>query len=145
MRKDLPGSMDSKEVNIVVALDTSASMSNKDLEYIFNEILAIVSKRKTSVTVIEFDTSVQRVYKILGRRDIPHDTKGRGGTAYTPLIRHINSDRRFRDSLLIIFTDGYGEDSIPRPNTYRNLWVVFDSARYLSVKQPYGAVVSLHV
>ena len=35
---------------------------------------------------------------------------------------------------LIYFTDGFGEREIPKPKTYRNLWVVFDDERHLSLK-----------
>jgi predicted metal-dependent peptidase len=44
---------------------------------------------------------------------------------------------------LIYFTDGYGENTIPKPRTYRNIWVVFDDARHLSLKEPYGIVLTL--
>lgn len=45
--------------------------------------------------------------------------------------------------LLIYFTDGYGEDEIPKPKTYCNLWVIIGGAQQLSVKEPYGVVLSL--
>lgn len=44
--------------------------------------------------------------------------------------------------LLIYFTDGYGEREIPRPKTYRNLWVVLGDEENLSLKEPYGTVIS---
>ena len=70
---------------------------------------------------------------------------GRGGTAFTPVIEYINNDKYFRDSLLIYFTDGYGENKIPKPLTYRNLWVILGEAKELSLKEPYGAVVAMNV
>ena len=69
--------------------------------------------------------------------------QGRGGTSFTPVIEYINEHRYFRDALLIYFTDGYGESSIPRPRTYRNLWVVLGRASDLSVENPYGLVLPL--
>ena len=62
---------------------------------------------------------------------------------FYPAIEYINRNRAFRDALMIYFTDGYGERDIPRPRTYRNIWVVFDKAENLSVKEPYGAVIAL--
>ena len=68
---------------------------------------------------------------------------GRGGTAFTPAVRYINEHRCYRDALLVYFTDGFGERRIPRPLTYRNLWVVTGNKDNLSVEEPYGTVLSL--
>jgi predicted metal-dependent peptidase len=68
---------------------------------------------------------------------------GRGGTWFSPVIDYVNNDKYFRDALLIYFTDGYGEREIPKPRTYRNIWVVFGGAKNLSLKEPYGIVLSL--
>ena len=46
------------------------------------------------------------------------------------------------DALLIYFTDGYGETTIPKPKTYRNIWVLTESD-YLSVENPYGLVLKM--
>ena len=142
-RFDLSGSVEDKILKIVVAIDTSGSVSNEMLAEIFNEIFAIVAKRKHEITVIECDAEVQRVYKAKRRSDIKTKATGRGGTAFTPVIEYINNDRYFRDALLIYFTDGFGESEVPRPRTYRNMWVVFHDKENLSVKEPYGVVLAL--
>lgn len=142
-RFDLSGSMDDKVLKIVVAIDTSASVDNQMIAKIFNEIFAILAKRKHDITIIECDASVQRVYKVKSVADIKKKVKGRGGTWFTPAIEHINKNKYYRDALLIYFTDGYGEAEIPKPRTYRNMWVVIGDARHLSVKEPYGVVLSL--
>lgn len=142
-RFELSGSMDDKVLKIVVAIDTSASVDNQMIAEIFNEIFAILAKRKHDITIIECDASVQRVYKVKTAADIKKKVKGRGGTWFTPAIEYINENKYFRDALLIYFTDGDGESEIPRPRTYRNMWVVIGDARHLSVKEPYGAVLRL--
>lgn len=126
--------MNDKMLKIVVAIDTSGSVSNREIAQIFNEIFAILAKRKYCITVIECDSEVQRIYLVHSPSDVKPDAAGRGGTAFTPVIEHINSDRYYRDALLIYFTDGYGEDRIPRPMTYRNLWVVTGRCEELSVQ-----------
>ena len=110
---------------------------------IFNEIFAILAKRKHEITVIECDAKVQRIYRVKNMGEIQKKVSGRGGTLFTPAIEYINNDQYFRDALLIYFTDGFGERTIPKPKTYRNLWVVFDDVRHLSVKEPYGVVLKL--
>lgn len=141
-RFDLSGQQDEKVLKIVVAIDTSSSVSDKDVAYILNEIVAIIAGRKHALTVIECDSEVKRVYSVKTQTDIKKNVVGRGGTAFTPVIEYVNNDRYFRDALLIYFTDGYGEREIPRPKTYRNLWVVLVNPKNLSVKEPYGAVVA---
>ena len=142
-RFDLSGSVDDKVLKIVVAIDTSGSMSDQMISQIFNEIFAILAKRKHDISVIECDAKVQRVYKVKNPSDIKPKVYGGGGTKFTPVIEYINNDRYFRDALLIYFTDGYGEQEIPRPRTYRNMWVVFRDAKHLSIKQAYGSVMTL--
>lgn len=142
-RFDLSGEVDEKTLKIVVAIDTSASVEDEEIARIFNEIFEILARRKHDITVIECDAAVQRVYKARTASDIKKKVKGRGGTLFTPAIEYINSHRYYRDALLIYFTDGFGEDSIPRPLTYRNIWVVFENPDYLSLEEPYGIKIKL--
>ena len=142
-RFDLPGRVDDKVLKIAVAIDTSGSVDDHMIAQIFNEIFAILAKRKHEITVIECDAQVQRVYRVKNAGEIQKKVAGRGGTMFTPAIEYINNVKYFRDALLIYFTDGFGEREIPKPKTYRNLWVVFDNERHLSLKEPYGVVLKL--
>jgi predicted metal-dependent peptidase len=142
-RFDLSGRVDDKVLKIAVAIDTSGSVDDYMIGKIFNEIFAILAKRKHEITVIECDAVVQRVYKARNRSDIKLKVAGRGGTRFTPVIEYVNDDKYFRDALLIYFTDGYGETKIPKPMTYRNIWVVFGDSRHLSLNESYGVVLSL--
>lgn len=140
-RYDLSGEMNDKMLKIVVAIDTSGSVTGHEIAQIFNEIFAILAKRRYCITVIECDSEIQRIYLVHKPSDVKSDVAGRGGTAFTPVIELINSDHYYRDALLIYFTDGYGEEKIPRPLTYRNLWVITGSKEELSLRNPYGTVV----
>ena len=142
-RFDLSGRVDDKVLKIAVAIDTSGSVDDEMIAQIFNEIFAILAKRKHEITVIECDAEVQRVYRARNASEIKTKVQGRGGTWFSPVIDYINNDKYFRDALLIYFTDGYGEREIPKPRTYRNIWVVFDNTRHLSLKEPYGIVLKL--
>ena len=142
-RFDLSGRVDDKVLKIAVAIDTSGSVDDAMISKIFNEIFAILAKRKHEITVIECDAVVQRVYKARNRSDIKMKVAGRGGTRFTPVIEYVNNDKYFRDALLIYFTDGYGESKIPKPMTYRNIWVVFGDSRHLSLHESYGVALTL--
>ena len=142
-RFDISGEVADKVLKIVVAIDTSASVDDDQIAMIFNEIFAILAKRKHEITVIECDSQVQRVYRVRTIEDLQKKVAGRGGTCFTPVIEFINNNKYFRDALLIYFTDGFGERDIPKPRTYRNLWVVLNNADNLSLKEPYGAKITL--
>lgn len=155
-RSDLCGKLPKRTVNIVCAFDTSGSMSDDDLKYCLNEVFNIIKVYEGyKVTIIECDAEIQRVYQAKSMADVETKMRGRGGTAFTPVINYINGEKpydnptkypyagKFKDALMIYFTDGYGEYEIPKPKTYRNLWVVLKDTKCLSLKEPYGDVKSL--
>lgn len=155
-RSDLSGRLPKRTVNIVCCFDTSGSMSDNDLKYCINEVFNIIKVYEGyKVTIIECDSEVQRVYQAKSMADIQTKMKGRGGTSFIPVIKYINGEGefnnpkkyplagKFRDALMVYFTDGYGDYEIPKPKTYRNLWVVLNGENNLSLKQPYGDVKSL--
>ena len=143
-RFDLSGKKSDKVVKIVVAIDTSSSVDDRQISDIFNEIFAILSKKKYEITVIECDSAIQRIYQVRRPSEVKLGVRGRGGTSFIPVIKYINQERRFRDSLLVYFTDGYGDSRIPKPLTYRNLWVITrGDEKRLSLKEPYGRVIAM--
>lgn len=155
-RSDLCGRLPDRTVNVVCCFDTSGSMSDKDLMYCMNEVFNIVSVYKGyKVTIIECDAEIQKVYEAKKISDLQLKMAGRGGTSFIPVINFINGDKpydnpvkypkagKFKDALMVYFTDGFGDSSIPKPKTFRNLWVVMDDEKNLSLKEPYGDVKSL--
>lgn len=142
-RFDLSGKVDDKILKIIVAIDTSGSVSNQMIGQIFNEIFGILAKRHHEITVIECDSKVRRVYRAQTPADIKKKVLGRGGTLFAPVIDYINNDKYFRDALMIYFTDGFGESEIPKPKTYRNMWVILGGYQGISLKEPYGVVLNL--
>lgn len=142
-RFDLSGKMEDKTLKIVVAIDTSGSVGDAEISRIFKEIFDILSKKKFELTIIECDSKIQRVYRVKTRDEVKTCVHGRGGTYFSPVIEFINKDKYYRDALLIYFTDGYGEYEIPKPRTYRNMWVVLEDEKCLSLKEPYGVVLSM--
>lgn len=143
-RFDLSGKTNDKVLKITVAVDTSGSMTNRELSYAFNEIFSILRKKAFKMSVIEFDDIVQKEYSANNINDINLNVLGRGGTSFQNLVKHINESKKYRDTLLIIFTDGFAEDAIDKPNVYKLLWVVTGKKEDLSVKEPYGMVLELN-
>jgi predicted metal-dependent peptidase len=105
---------------ILVGIDTSGSVGDKDLVEFFNEINHMY-KTGISITVAEGDAQVHRTYEYHGK--IPEFVKGRGGTDMNPFIEYFNEHRQYNS--LIILTDGYvGEKTV---NTFKPMLTVICS------------------
>jgi len=140
-RYDISGVVTDRIIKLIVAIDTSGSMEKETLNNIMVEIFDIIGSRLCEVTIIECDTEIGRVYKARSVKEISYDIQGRGGTSFVPVIEYINSNKYFRDAILIYFTDGMGDYSIPRPLTLRTMWVLHDEHCELSVREQYGTVL----
>jgi len=141
LRYDISGSINDRLIKIVIAIDTSGSMTVEMLERIMVEVFDIIGSRMCKITIIECDSQIQRMYTVHSPKDISYEIHGRGGTSYIPVIEHINSNRQFRDAILIYFTDGMGDHSIPRPRTLKTMWVLLNEQCRLSVSNPYGEIL----
>jgi predicted metal-dependent peptidase len=142
-RSDLSGQLPKRHIELVVAIDTSGSMASSDIAYVINEIFNIVKDYDSKVTIIECDAQIGKVYQAKKASDVQTKVSGRGGTSFIPVIDYINEKGNFKNALMIYFTDGYGDSQIPKPRTFRNLWVVLQDEKYLSLKEPYGEVKAL--
>jgi predicted metal-dependent peptidase len=88
--------------NVLVGIDTSGSVSEKNLIEFFTEIQHMY-KTGVAITVAEGDAGIHNVYEYKG--NIPDKITGRGGTNMNPFIEYFNEHREFNS--LIILTDGY--------------------------------------
>ena len=89
--------------NTLVAIDTSGSVSDKELLEFFNEIYHIY-KSGTDVTVIECDATIQRIYEYKGKLE-DLSVKGRGGTSFEPVFAYLYENRDKYNNLIYL-TDG---------------------------------------
>jgi predicted metal-dependent peptidase len=141
-RYDLKGKISDRKVRIAIALDTSGSVGEKELNFIFTEIFNIVKTINFELTVIECDAEIQRVYTANSIKDIDLTVQGRGGTYFTPVFRYIKEEmsNSEKPDLLVFFTDGYGEYEIDpkyKPSGYQVIWVLTGNSKELSVKNPF--------
>lgn len=107
-----------RKPNIMVAVDTSGSISQDDLKDFFSEIHHIW-KTSVNVTVVEFDTKIQNIFEYKGKQNI--EVHGRGGTDATSAIEYYKQHRDF--SSCIIFTDGY-LSTFKLPICQSLIWVI---------------------
>jgi len=142
-RMDLKGRISDRKVKIAVAIDTSGSMGEKELQFVFSEIFNILKLVKFEMTVIECDTMIQRTYKAKAINEIDTKVAGRGGTSFTPVFKYLKEEVRGSDKpdLLIYFTDGYGEGRLDEayhisPNI-KLMWVLTGRKKDLSCSNPW--------
>lgn len=107
-----------QDKSLLVAIDTSGSVSEKDLQDFFNEINHI-HNAGICITVIECDTRIGRIYEYKKNQD--NSVTGRGGTSFEPVFKYWRDNMRKYDSLIYL-TDGEAyppETRVNRPT----LWI----------------------
>lgn len=124
---------------LVVAIDTSGSMSVEDLCECVSELRHLQKIYNASILCIETDAAVQRVYDISKFTPPKTDFHGRGGTATQPTFDHI-SEHGIKVDCLIYFSD-MGIDTPTKPR-YPVIWVVPSTAGS-NITPPFGSLVQI--
>ena len=127
--------------NILVGIDTSGSVNEKDLIEFFNEIHHI-HKSGVSITIAEGDADIHNVYEYKGKT--PESVQGRGGTDMNPFIEYFNKNKQYTN--LIILTDGFiGSNTV---KTFRPTLMVLCSngAPVETVKENgWGSIIKINL
>lgn len=106
---------------ILVAVDTSGSVSDNELKEFFSEIYHMW-KCGVQVDILECDAMIYPVYEYKGV--FTGKLNGRGGTSFQPVIDYYDQHRKLY-STLVYFTDG--ECSAPSTPRHSMLWVISSS------------------
>lgn len=104
-RTDVKGKTSKRNVNILLAIDTSGSISNKDFEDFIAEMRGIIDSQKIDMDMIQCDSEIVDIGNIKKRGKLSIKFKGRGGTSYAPVFKYFN--KNFKYDVLIYFTDFY--------------------------------------
>jgi predicted metal-dependent peptidase len=131
-----PGSKRNYTSRLLVAFDTSGSVSDNQLKAFVTELNGMIGHVK--VDTIMFDTQIYGKPKPLDKKSSKIDIVGRGGTDFHPPIEL--ADKLKYDGI-IVFTDGYAPFP-PKPKT-RVLWCVTEEDSNVSF--PYGKKVIIEV
>lgn len=114
---DAAGNRHRRKSHILVAIDTSGSVSMPEYREFMGQILTL--KEKATFHVVECDTCIQHEYEYKGKpNEVLH---GGGGTDFRPPIELFNQNRKKYEAL-VYFTDGYA--SIPSDTPKETLWVI---------------------
>lgn len=133
----------SKKLKLVIAVDTSGSVSDKELA-MFNGEMQKIYQSGAEIDVIECDAQIHNVYKYTKKIERNGATfKGRGGTDFRPVFEMVNRgkmdnvDGRINEKpdAVIFLTDGYG----PAPDKFKipTLWCLTPGGR-----KPYASTMN---
>lgn len=115
---DNPGLKVKMKQHMLLAIDTSGSVSNDELIEFMNEIHHIY-KAGVDVTIVQCDTHIRSIDSYNGKNEIK--VHGRGGTEFDPVLEYYNANLKKYTSL-VYFTDGECWTKLkPKGNI---LWVI---------------------
>lgn len=115
---DFPGLKIKQQKHILVAIDTSGSVSDAELREFLGEIHHMY-KTGAEVTIVQCDTAISWIGPFNPRHDFT--IKGRGGTSFQPVIDYYNENMQ-KYSCMFYLTDG----GAGAPDNFKGniLWVL---------------------
>lgn len=134
---DNPGMKIKMRQHMLLAIDTSASVSNDELIEFMSEMHHI-HKAGVDITIIQCDTQIRSIEPYKGEHDLK--ISGRGGTEFDPVIRYYNENQKKYTSL-VYFTDG--ECSARETPKGQVLWVLSERS-HMNDELP-GKVIKLEL
>jgi len=134
-------SLRSGQINVVVGLDTSGSISDRELSEFLTEIDAIKAHMRARIVFHACDSVLADdgpwTFEPWEEFVMPMQFEGGGGTDFNPLFEWVDQQDVSPD-LLVYFTDAEGEFPAVQPN-YPVVWLVKGKA-----KVPWGRRVQLN-
>lgn len=135
---DNPGLKIKMRQHMLLAIDTSGSVSDDELKEFMNEIHHI-HKAGVDITIIQCDAAIQSIKSYTGKWG-GIEMKGRGGTEFDPVLEYYNMNLKKYTSL-VYFTDGECYTSVkPKAPV---LWVLSERS-YMNEDLP-GKVIKLEL
>lgn len=129
-------SLTGEKVKIGVAIDTSGSISDKELAIFLSEIYAIIATyNNVELLLMSIDTEINVVKTIYNKDDLnKFKMVGRGGTRFIPAFEYINEIGGYHG--LLYLTDGFAEFPENKYN-FKTIWLITNE----TVKPPFGRVI----
>jgi len=134
-------SLRSAQIDLVIAIDTSGSIKDNEIEEFTAEIDALKGQVRARVTLMACDAGLAEgapwIYEPWEEIRLPDSWKGGGGTSFRPVFDWI-ARHGSRPALLVYFTDAQGEFPVSEPE-YPVIWLVKGKE-----KPPWGQRVQLN-
>ena len=97
-----PGLKVKMKQHMLLAIDTSGSVSDDELKEFMSEIYHIY-KCGVDITIVQCDTTIRSIEPYKGKFEMA--VQGRGGTEFDPVLEYFNENQKKYTSL-VYFTDG---------------------------------------
>ena len=115
--------------HLLIAIDTSGSISTRELKEFYGELTFIHKSGVITMDVAQFDYDVYTPKPF--SNSLP-EICGRGGTSFSAPIEYFNNHREY--DYIVIFTDGYAEPVGARMN--KVIWVITKNGNQLATDFP---------
>ena len=129
------GSKRNFTTKILVAVDTSGSISDEELSLALDFINKFFKYGITQIDTIQFDTEIKNgsLHKLSNKMN-KYEIHGRGGTDFNCVFKYVQEEKNFYDGVIIL-TDGYAyiPDEKWLSNNFRNtkyLWCLNNENRW---------------
>ena len=126
---DSMGSRYELSTNLLIAVDVSGSVADKNLQFFFSVINRLFKYGVEKLDVLQFDSKIQGEPEPLKKARKTIKIMGRGGTSFQPATDYYCAHPEYDG--LIYFSDGYAPP--PKFNTKRPidvLWVLCGKSNY---------------
>jgi predicted metal-dependent peptidase len=134
-----PSTIGPDSPKIVFAIDTSGSMSERDLKQALGELEDIRKRFGAKVYFMDCDAGVYASRWLMPHEKLPA-LQGGGGTDFAPVFEHL-VQKRIKPDYCVFFTDGYGNFGDDPTSNFNVLWVITNQ----QVTPPFGDVVRVNV
>ena len=134
-------SLRSRQMDLVVAIDTSGSIKDSEMEEFIDEVDALKGPVRARVTLLPCDAALCEGapfhFEPWEQFSRPRDLKGGGGTSFVPVFQWVGREG-VQPDLLVYFTDAEGEFPKQEP-PYPVIWLVKGRS-----KVPWGQRIQLN-
>ena len=135
----MPGLYSEEMGDVVVAIDTSGSITNEILQTFGAEIKALTAAtRPTRIHVVYCDTEINHVDEFSPNDVLTFHPHGGGGTEFKPVFDYVEK-QQLKPECLVYLTDLYGRHDFAPPN-YPTLWVCTST-----LKATFGETIHIQI
>lgn len=133
-------SLRSSQIDLAIAIDTSGSIRDEEIDEFLSEIDAIKSQLRARISLLPCDSELAAdapwIFESWDEITMP-DLKGGGGTSFVPVFEWAEKQDKMPD-LLVYFTDAVGQFPKTEPG-YPVIWLVKGKQ-----KTPWGRRIQLN-
>ena len=144
LRMDLPGKVTRLDPAVDIFVDNSGSVTDQEIVQTLTTLEKMLKKTKLTANVYLFDARVTTKQKLHDGKKLDFRRTGGGGTSFQCIFDYLHQHHLTkRNRIIIIITDGWGEERINNYHYQNVYWLMMTKANQLSVKEPPGRVLEM--